>query len=89
MDTKVPAVLEKKVNAATESIDEPVRIVAMIGEGAVSPLKSATWEEVMRHTVSRLFFQIFYKFSAFEENEFSFCLVKLCYAPSFIPVKFK
>ncbi|KAM7261774.1 hypothetical protein ACFE04_020851 [Oxalis oulophora] len=40
-----------------EADDEPpvvVRIVALVGKGAVSPLKSATWEEVMRHTAKRL-----------------------------------
>ncbi|KAI7748305.1 hypothetical protein M8C21_012112 [Ambrosia artemisiifolia] len=31
-----------------------VRIVAVVGEGAVSPLKSASWLDVMSHTAERL-----------------------------------
>lgn len=30
----------------------PVRIVALVGDGSVSPLKCAPWVEVMLHTVS-------------------------------------
>lgn len=39
--------------AAAES-EIPVRIVAVVGEGSVSPLKSAPWYDVMLHTVSRI-----------------------------------
>lgn len=36
-----------------EKIPVPsVRIVAVVGEGSVSPLKNASWEQVMLHTVS-------------------------------------
>ncbi|XP_039117239.1 violaxanthin de-epoxidase, chloroplastic isoform X1 [Dioscorea cayenensis subsp. rotundata] len=31
-----------------------VRIVAIVGEGCISPLKDASWEEVMLHTANRL-----------------------------------
>lgn len=31
----------------------PVRIVTVVGEGSISPLKNTPWEEVMRHTVSK------------------------------------
>ncbi|KAI4317179.1 hypothetical protein L6164_025072 [Bauhinia variegata] len=31
-----------------------VRIVAIVGEGAISPLKSTSWEQVMLHTAKRL-----------------------------------
>ncbi|GAB4848308.1 hypothetical protein Ancab_002975, partial [Ancistrocladus abbreviatus] len=30
--------------------DKPVRIVALVGQGSVSPLKNAPWEEVLLHT---------------------------------------
>lgn len=47
------AVSEAKESAVTEaSADQPVRIVSIVGEGSVSPLKCAPWEEVMLHTVS-------------------------------------
>ena len=37
----------------TEGLPEPpVRIVAFVGEGSVSPLNLAPWQEVMLHTVS-------------------------------------
>lgn len=39
--------------AAAEESESPVRIVAIVGEGSVSPLKSAPWYDVMLHTVSR------------------------------------
>ncbi|KAJ0098182.1 hypothetical protein Patl1_27629 [Pistacia atlantica] len=52
--SKVPAVLEKNECAVTEQTDTPVRIVAVVGDGSVSPLKCATWQEVMLHTVKRL-----------------------------------
>ncbi|KAJ1285129.1 hypothetical protein BS78_03G256400 [Paspalum vaginatum] len=31
-----------------------VRVVAIVGEGSISPIKDTPWEEVMRHTVDRL-----------------------------------
>jgi hypothetical protein len=43
------AVSEAKESAVT---DPPVRIVALVGDGCLSPLKRATWLEVMLHTVS-------------------------------------
>lgn len=50
---KVPVVLEKNERSMTEKLtDPPVRIVAIAGEGSVSPLNNATWQEVMLHTVS-------------------------------------
>lgn len=53
----VTAVLktEEGKNAVTGKEQLPVRIVAVVGEGSVSPLKCATWEEVMLHTVSSTF----------------------------------
>ncbi|XP_021274093.1 violaxanthin de-epoxidase, chloroplastic [Herrania umbratica] len=45
---------EEEKSAVTEHAEPPVRIVAVVGEGSVSPLKSATWEEVMLHTAKRL-----------------------------------
>lgn len=37
------------------TMDEPpVRMVAIVGHGAVSPLNSASWEQVMLHTAKRL-----------------------------------
>ena len=52
-----PVVAEANKNAAMT--DTPVRIVAIVGEGSISPLKSTPWEEVMLHTVSAPFFYIF------------------------------
>ncbi|EEF32130.1 uncharacterized protein LOC8264048 [Ricinus communis] len=52
--TKIPAVLERESAVTHEQSDPPVRIVALVGEGSVSPLKCATWEEVMLHTAKRL-----------------------------------
>ncbi|XP_031250400.1 uncharacterized protein LOC116108289 [Pistacia vera] len=52
--SKVPAVLEKNECAVTEQTNTPVRIVAVVGDGSVSPLKCATWQEVMLHTAKRL-----------------------------------
>ncbi|MQL81151.1 hypothetical protein Taro_013599, partial [Colocasia esculenta] len=43
--------LEEAEGAGSPSLP-PVRIVAVVGEGVASPLKGASWEEVMRHTVS-------------------------------------
>uniref|UniRef100_M1C4V7 Uncharacterized protein n=1 Tax=Solanum tuberosum TaxID=4113 RepID=M1C4V7_SOLTU len=37
-----------------EKMTGPVRIVGIVGEGSVSPLKSTPWLDVMLHTVSIL-----------------------------------
>ncbi|KAM0903712.1 hypothetical protein ACQ4PT_018481 [Festuca glaucescens] len=34
--------------------EDTVRIVAVVGDGSISPLKDTPWEEVMRHTADRL-----------------------------------
>ncbi|KHN38234.1 Violaxanthin de-epoxidase, chloroplastic [Glycine soja] len=39
---------------AEQSATPPVRMVAVVGNGAASPLKSASWEQVMLHTAKRL-----------------------------------
>ncbi|XP_010531419.1 PREDICTED: violaxanthin de-epoxidase, chloroplastic [Tarenaya hassleriana] len=52
--TVVSAVSETAESTAREQREPPVRIVGLVGEGAVSPLKSAAWEEVMLHTAKRL-----------------------------------
>ncbi|KAH7520741.1 hypothetical protein FEM48_Zijuj08G0177500 [Ziziphus jujuba var. spinosa] len=53
---RVSAVPESKSGAVTEEniSDPPVKIVAIVGHGSTSPLKSATWEEVMLHTAKRM-----------------------------------
>ncbi|VVA31561.1 PREDICTED: violaxanthin [Prunus dulcis] len=48
------AVKERKAGAVTESESKPVRIVALVGQGTLSPLKGTPWEEVMLHTAKRL-----------------------------------
>ncbi|KAI6699700.1 hypothetical protein NL676_014024 [Syzygium grande] len=49
------AVMETKESvAASAASSPPVRIVAVVGEGALSPLKGAAWSEVMLHTAKRL-----------------------------------
>ncbi|XP_058186047.1 uncharacterized protein LOC131303270 [Rhododendron vialii] len=49
------AVLEASKDASVTHLSAPpVRIVALVGEGSVSPLKSAPWLEVMLHTAKRL-----------------------------------
>ncbi|KAF7129640.1 hypothetical protein RHSIM_Rhsim10G0148300 [Rhododendron simsii] len=49
------AVLEASKDASVTNLSAPpVRIVALVGEGSVSPLKSAPWLEVMLHTAKRL-----------------------------------
>lgn len=54
--SNVPAFLESKSGSVMveEISDPPVKIVAIVGQGSPSPLKSATWEEVMLHTVRKL-----------------------------------
>ncbi|WCJ31730.1 violaxanthin de-epoxidase-related [Euphorbia peplus] len=42
------------VSKTERAVEQPVRIVAVVGEGSVSPLKCANWEEVMFHTAQRL-----------------------------------
>lgn len=54
----IQSVLESKPGAMTTKDDkdtyEPsVRIVALVGQGSLSPLKCTPWEEVMLHTVSK------------------------------------
>ncbi|KAL1364806.1 hypothetical protein HN51_012958 [Arachis hypogaea] len=39
---------------AEQPPEPPVRMLAVVGHGAVSPLKSALWQEVMLHTAERL-----------------------------------
>ncbi|XP_047956649.1 uncharacterized protein LOC125202312 [Salvia hispanica] len=50
------AVTKNDAAAATapQESEIPVRIVAVVGEGSVSPLKSAPWYDVMLHTAKRL-----------------------------------
>ncbi|XP_078432220.1 uncharacterized protein LOC144703822 [Wolffia australiana] len=36
------------------TVTRPVKIVAVVRKGAVSPMKGASWEQVMLHTVERL-----------------------------------
>ncbi|CAI9758276.1 unnamed protein product [Fraxinus pennsylvanica] len=47
---------KRKDNGAVteQGATTPVRIVALVGEGSVSPLNSTPWTEVMRHTAKRL-----------------------------------
>lgn len=49
--TVVQSVLETKNSTKTEKLESPVRLVALVGKGEVSPLKSTSWHEVMLHTV--------------------------------------
>lgn len=59
----VPPLAVAEANKSTVTAETPVRIVAIVGEGSISPLKSTPWEEVMLHTVS---------FSITLSNDFSF-----------------
>ncbi|EXB24802.1 hypothetical protein L484_005181 [Morus notabilis] len=58
--SSVTAVVESNSATVTEKDEEdeisdpPVRIVALVGHGSLSPLKCAPWEEVMLHTANRL-----------------------------------
>jgi hypothetical protein len=50
-----PAVPAERRGGGAEKATAPertVRIVTVVDEGSVSPIKDAHWEEVMRHTVS-------------------------------------
>ncbi|KAL5703573.1 hypothetical protein ACHQM5_022105 [Ranunculus cassubicifolius] len=52
---QISAVLETKDTTVISSVPPPVvRIVALVGENSVSPLKSTPWMEVMLHTATRL-----------------------------------
>ena len=46
------AIVPCEVDEEEDSGSLPVRILVVVGRGAVSPLKEASWEQVMRHTVS-------------------------------------
>ncbi|XP_038902077.1 uncharacterized protein LOC120088717 isoform X2 [Benincasa hispida] len=50
----VPPPVVAEANKTTVMAENPVRIVAIVGEGSISPLKSTPWEEVMLHTAKRL-----------------------------------
>ncbi|CAH9109713.1 unnamed protein product [Cuscuta europaea] len=50
----VSAALNAEDASMTEKHDTPVRIVAFVGEGSVSPLNSTPWHDVMLHTAQRL-----------------------------------
>nr|GLL19562.1 violaxanthin de-epoxidase, chloroplastic [Ipomoea trifida] len=52
--TVTVAALNVKEGSVTQKIATPVRIVALVGEGSVSPLKSAPWHDVLLHTAQRL-----------------------------------
>ncbi|KAJ4828084.1 hypothetical protein Tsubulata_018951 [Turnera subulata] len=52
--TKIPALPETEGAVTEQQSDPPVRIVAFVGAGSLSPLKCASWEEVMLHTAKRL-----------------------------------
>ncbi|CAN0922187.1 Violaxanthin de-epoxidase, chloroplastic [Linum grandiflorum] len=52
--SEIPAILERETSTAAEQPGPPVKIVSIVGRGSISPLKSATWEEVMLHTATRL-----------------------------------
>ena len=42
---------ESSSSSSTAVTEPPVRIVALVGEGSLSPLKNAPWLDVMLHTV--------------------------------------
>ncbi|XP_057972147.1 violaxanthin de-epoxidase, chloroplastic [Malania oleifera] len=44
----------KKDSFVADPSASPVRIIALVGEASVSPLKCAPWEEVLLHTAKRL-----------------------------------
>ena len=39
-------------HALAFALRQPLRMVAVVGHGVASPLKSASWEQVMLHTVT-------------------------------------
>nr|CAB3474081.1 unnamed protein product [Digitaria exilis] len=50
----VPGERRGGVAGQAKSPEGTVRIVAVVGEGTISPIKDTPWEEVMRHTADRL-----------------------------------
>lgn len=50
--TIVKSVLETTKSRKIEKPEPPVKLIALVGKGEVSPLKSTSWDEVMLHTVS-------------------------------------
>lgn len=44
----------------SKEINEKVKMVGIVGEDSVSPLNSASWYDVMLHTVSSPFFSFYY-----------------------------
>nr|GEV15618.1 ubiquitin carboxyl-terminal hydrolase 26 [Tanacetum cinerariifolium] len=42
------------LSCSSDADNDEVRIVAVLGEGAISPLKSASWTNVLLHTTDRL-----------------------------------
>lgn len=50
--TIVRSVLETEKSTKIDNSEAPVKLIALVGKGAISPLKSTSWEEVMLHTVS-------------------------------------
>ncbi|KAK2384763.1 non-photochemical quenching [Trifolium repens] len=42
------------VDSPVTTDDPPVKLVAIVGNGVISPLNSASWEQVMLHTAKRL-----------------------------------
>ncbi|VFQ96057.1 unnamed protein product [Cuscuta campestris] len=52
--TVTAASLKEERASVTEESETPVRIIALVGDGSVSPLKSVPWRDVMIHTAQRL-----------------------------------
>ncbi|CAL9233405.1 unnamed protein product [Arabidopsis halleri] len=52
--TIVRSVLETEKSTKIENPEPPVKLIALIGIGTLSPLKSTSWEDVMLHTARRL-----------------------------------
>ncbi|KAF3781976.1 Violaxanthin de-epoxidase [Nymphaea thermarum] len=46
--------VSQSAHLSPPTTDSLVRIVTVVGDGSVSPLKSTPWEEVMHHTAERL-----------------------------------
>ncbi|KAL9329701.1 hypothetical protein ACSQ67_004704 [Phaseolus vulgaris] len=53
---------------AEQSSAPPVRVVAVVGHGAASPLQSASWEQVMLHTVTYLLSPSFIDFGLLKSD---------------------
>lgn len=60
--TIVRSVLETAKTTITEKPEPPVRLVALVGKGEVSPLKSTSWDQVMLHTVSDYLLSVYIQF---------------------------